>query len=45
MGTIVVASAGLDHHNILREGLSIIATKPDLDSPGLLRSAASAVHT
>lgn len=45
MGTIVAASARLDHHDILGEGLSIITVELDLDSPGLLRSAASAIHT
>lgn len=42
--TVVVASAGLDHHDALGEGFPIIAAEPDLDSPGLLRGAAPAIH-
>lgn len=45
MGAVVVASARLDHHDILGEGLAVVTAEPDLDSPGLLRGAASAVHT
>lgn len=44
MRTVVVASAGLDHHDALGEGFSIIAAEPDLDSPGLLGRAAPAIH-
>lgn len=44
MGAVVVASARLDHHDVLSEGLSVVAAETDLDSPGLLRRAASAVH-
>lgn len=45
MGTIIAAFARLDHHDILVEGLSIITVELDPDRPGLLRSAASAIHT
>lgn len=45
MRTVVVAAAGLDHHDTLGEGFSIIAAEPDLDSPGLLGSTAPAIHT
>lgn len=45
MRTVVVASAGLDHHDALGEGFPIIAAEPDLDSPGLLGRAAPAIHT
>lgn len=44
MRTIVVAPAGLDHHDALGEGFPIIAAEPDLDSPGLLGCAAPAIH-
>lgn len=44
MGTVVVAAAGLDHHDILGEGFPVIAAEPDLDSPGLLGCAAPAIH-
>lgn len=44
MRTVVVASAGLDHHDALGEGFSIIAAEPDLDSPGLLGRTAPAIH-
>lgn len=45
MWTVVVASAGLDHHDTLGEGFPVIAAEPDLDSPGLLGCAAPAIHT
>lgn len=45
MWTVVVASARLDHHDVLSESFSIITAEPDLDSPGLLRSTASSIHT
>lgn len=45
MRTVVVASAGLDHHDTLGEGLPVIAAEPDLDRPGLLGCTASAIHT
>lgn len=44
MRTVVVASAGLDHHDALGEGLPIVAAESDLDSPGLLRRTAPAIH-
>lgn len=44
MGTVVVAAAGLDHHDALGEGFPVVAAEPDLDSPGLLGCAAPAVH-
>lgn len=44
MRTVVVAAAGLDHHDTLGEGFSIIAAETDLDSPGLLGSTAPAIH-
>lgn len=44
MRAVVVAPAGLDHHNTLGEGFPIVAAEPDLDSPGLLGRAAPAIH-
>lgn len=45
MWAVVVAFAGLDHHDVLGKRLPIFAAEPHLDSSGLLRRAASAVHT
>lgn len=44
MRAVVVASAGLDHHDVLGKRLPIFAAEPHLHSPGLLRRAAAAVH-
>lgn len=44
MWTVVVASAGLDHHDALGKGFPVITAEPDLDSPGLLGRAAPAIH-
>lgn len=43
--TVVVASTGLDHHDVLRERFAIIAAEADLHSPGLLRSTTPPIHT
>lgn len=44
MWTVVVAAAGLDHHDALGEGFSIVTAEPDLDSPGLQGRTAPAIH-
>lgn len=45
MGTVEVALARLDHHDVLVEGLSVLATEFDPDGSGQLGTAAAAVHT
>lgn len=45
MGTVDGALAGLDHHDVLVEGLSVLAAELDPDGPGVLGAAAAAVHT
>lgn len=44
MRAVVVALAGLDHHDVLGKRLPIFATEAHLHSPGLLGRAAAAVH-
>lgn len=44
MGTIVGALAGLDHHNVLVEGLSVLAEELDTDGSGVMGAAAAAIH-
>lgn len=44
MRAIVVAFAGLDHHNVLGKHLPILTAEAHLHSPGLLGCAAPAVH-
>lgn len=44
MGAVVGALAGLDHHDVLVEGLTILATELDADGPGVVGAAATAVH-
>lgn len=45
MGTVVRALAGLNHHDVLVEGLAIFAAELDPDGSGVMGGAASAVHT
>lgn len=45
MGTVVGALAGLDHHDVLVEGLTVLAAELDADGSGVVRAAAAAVHT
>lgn len=44
MGTVVGALAGLDHHDVLVEGLAVLAAELDADGSGVMRAAAAAVH-
>lgn len=44
MGAVEGALAGLDHHDVLVEGLSILAAELDADGAGLLGAAAAAVN-
>lgn len=44
MGTVVGALAGLDHHDVLVEGLAILAAELDPDGSGVVRAAAAAIH-
>ncbi len=44
LGAVVGALAGLDHHDVLVEGLSILAAELDADGAGLLWAAAAAIH-
>lgn len=41
---VVVALAGLDHHDVLGERLPVFAAEAHLDGAGLLRGAAPTVH-
>ena len=43
MGTVEGALAGLDHHDVLVEGLAVLAAELDPDGPGVLGAAAAAV--
>lgn len=45
MGTVVRALAGLDHHDVLVEGLAILTAELDTDGSGVMGGAAAAVHT
>lgn len=44
MGAVVGALAGLDHHDVLVEGLAVLAAELDTDGSGVVRAAAAAVH-
>lgn len=44
MGAVVGALAGLDHHDVLVEGLTVLAAELDADGSGDVRAAAAAVH-
>lgn len=44
MGTVEGALAGLDHHDVLVEGLAILAAELDPDGAGLLGAAAAAIY-
>lgn len=44
MGTVVGALAGLDHHDVLVEGLAVLAAELDTDGSGVMGAAAAAVH-
>lgn len=44
MGTVVGALAGLDHHDVLVEGLAVLAAELDADGSGIVGGAAAAVH-
>lgn len=44
MRAVVVAFAGLDHHDVFGEHLPIFTTESHLHRPGLLGRAASAIH-
>lgn len=44
MRAVVGALAGLDHHDVLVEGLTVLAAELDADSSGVMRAAAAAVH-
>lgn len=45
MRAVVVALAGLDHHDVLGKRLPVFAAEAHLHGAGLLRRAAPAVHT
>lgn len=45
MRAVVGALAGLYHHDVLVEGLSILAAELDADGSGVVGAAAAAVHT
>lgn len=45
MGTVVGALAGLDHHDVLVEGLAVLAAELDADGSGVMGAAAATVHT
>lgn len=44
MWAVVVAFAGLDHHDVLGKHLPVFTAEAHLHSPGLLGRAASAIH-
>lgn len=44
MRAVVRALAGLDHHDVLVEGLTVLAAELDADGSGDVRAAAAAVH-
>ncbi len=43
-GTVVGALAGLDHHDVLVEGLAVLAAELDADGSGVMGAAAAAIH-
>lgn len=45
MRAVLCALAGLDHHHVLVEGLSVLAAELDPDGSGVLGAAAASVHT
>lgn len=44
VGAVVGALAGLDHHDVLVEGLAVLAAERDRDGSGLVGAAAAPVH-
>lgn len=44
MRAVVGALAGLDHHDVLVEGLTVLAAELDADGSGDVGAAAAAVH-
>ncbi len=44
VGAVVGALAGLDHHDVLVEGLAVLAAELDADGSGVVGAAAAAVH-
>lgn len=44
MGAVVGALAGLDHHDVLVEGLAVLAAELDADGSGVMRAATAPVH-
>lgn len=44
MGTVVGALAGLDHHDVLVEGLAVLAAELDADGSGVMRAATATIH-
>lgn len=44
IAAVVGALAGLDHHDVLVEGVAILAAEFDTDGAGLLWTAAAAIH-
>lgn len=44
IGAVVRALAGLDHHDVLVEGLTVLAAELDADGSGVVWAAAAAVH-
>ncbi|CAG5863519.1 unnamed protein product, partial [Menidia menidia] len=45
VGTVVSALAGLNHHDVLVEGLAVLAAELDPDGSGVVGAAAAAVDT
>lgn len=44
MWTVIGALAGLNHHDVLVEGLAILAAELDTDGSGVMRAAAASIH-
>lgn len=44
VGAVVGALAGLDHHDVLVEGLAVLAAELDANGSGVVGAAAAAVH-
>lgn len=42
--TVVSALAGLNHHDVLVEGLAVLTAELDADGSGVVRAAAAPVH-
>jgi len=45
VGTVVSALAGLDHHDVLVEGLTVLTAELDTDGSGVMGTAAASIHT